>query len=118
MLFGDTEAFIFFLFHGVIGGLLIYGLFIFSPRGKTESEMLLEENEVLLEKVKKLSGQNRYLEDVTSFQQETLQRAEARETKNQLTQEKLNGELVRRGSQVQSLERALLEERSKARDRR
>ena len=111
----DYEAMMTYVINGSIGLLLILGLSNVPARVSTTAEWLLSENKQLREKNKRLSSFSRNLEDANASLQSTLKWAQGRETESQLTQDRLNGEVVRRGSQIRSLEFELLQERNKAR---
>ena len=111
----DYEAMLMYVIRGSIGLLLIYGLSNVPARVSTEVERLLSENEKLRKRNRHLSSFSRNLGDANASLQSTLKRAQDRETKIQLTRDRLNGEVVRRGSQIRSLEFELLQERNQAR---
>jgi hypothetical protein len=115
MLSIDIDAALTYTIRGLIGILLIYGLSSFPAKEKTEVDRLLAENKNLKEKFKHTSGHRRRLEDENASLQNTLQREKDRSRESQLAREKLNGELVRRESQIRSLELALNQERNMAR---
>jgi hypothetical protein len=114
----DLNALLTWIGNGVVGLLLIYGLFVASGKRQKKEERRLEENLSLLKKNKLLVGRNRSLTEVNTFLENTMKRNEDRNQESQLARERLNGETVRRGSKIRSLELALHQERTKARGRR
>ena len=113
----DIDAFLTFFIQGMFGILLLIAFFVPS-RHKSELEMLREENEALIRKKNHYYKQYRIQAGEISSLSETLDRERSSHKKTQLSRERLNGELVRRGSHIRSLELALQEERSKAKGRR
>ena len=114
----DIDAILTYLIHGLVGILLIYGFTNVPAKPVTEVEHLLLENKKLMRKNKHLFGFGRNQENVNTFLRQALQRSQDRDTESQLAQERLNGELVRRGNQIRSLEFALSQERNKVMGRR
>jgi protein subunit release factor B len=84
----------------------------------TEVQLLQNENQKLQKKNNHLFGTSRLLENANANLQETLRREDDRKRKSQLTQARLNSELVRRGNQIRSLELELYQERKKVTGRR
>jgi hypothetical protein len=118
MLLFDIDAILNDLIHGLIGILLIYGFTNVPAKPETEVDRLLLENKKLKGKNKHLFGFGRNVENVNTFLCQALQRSRDRDTESQLARERLNGELVRRGNQIRSLEFALSQERNKVKGRR
>lgn len=104
--------------HGLVGILFFYGLFSAPVEPDTKVRLLLHENDILTKKNKHLTGTSRILENANGHLQKTLRESDARMKESQLTQAKLNGEVVRRGNQIRSLERELYQERTKVTGRR
>lgn len=114
----DIDAILTDLMHGLLGLLLIYGVFNVPAKPETEVDRLLLENKKLKRKNKHLFGSGRNQENVNTFLRQALRRSQDRNTESQLAQERLNGELVRRGNQIRSLEFSLIQERNKVKGRR
>ena len=118
MLLFDIDAFLTWFIRGLLGILLIYGLTNVPARPDTEVTRLLDENKILKRKNKHLFGLSRNQENANTFLRQALQRSEDRNPESQLAWERLNGELVRRGNRIRSLELALIQERNKVMGRR
>jgi hypothetical protein len=114
----DIDVILTDLMHGLLGLLLIYGVFNVPAKSETEVDRLLLENKKLKRKNKHLFGFNRNLENANAFLRQALQRSQDRNPESQLARERLNGELVRRENQIRSLEIALIQERNKVMGRR
>ena len=114
----DIDASLTWFISGLLGLLFIYGLSSVPAKPEIEVDRLLDEIKHLKKKNRHLAGTSRNLENANAFLQKTLQRSEDRNPESQLARERLNGELVRRGNHIRSLEFALSQERNKVMGRR
>jgi hypothetical protein len=114
----NIHEFFEFVFAGTLGSILLFGWIASYNKPKTEEQYLREENEKLTRKCKHLSANCRQLQDVNTFLQGEQKRTDRCEKQSQLSQERLNEELVRRDKLIRSLERQIQELRSKERGRR
>jgi hypothetical protein len=113
MPFFEIDALLSWTITGLLGIVLVYGLTQTPVRRPTEEERLLNENNLLKKKYNHLFGQNRALGENNIFLLNRLGLMETQKQESQNTQASLNGELVRRGNQIRSLERRLWEERKR-----
>jgi hypothetical protein len=114
----DIDAILTDLMHGLLGLLLIYGVFNVPAKPETEVDRLLLENKELKRKNKHLFGTSRSQENANAFLHQALWRSRDCYKESQLARERFNGELVRRENQIRSLEIALIQERNKVMGRR
>ena len=80
--------------------------------------MLEEENEALEKKNKHFFGSNRLLQDQSSSLQSQLGEAQKRTEKSHLSQEELNGKVVRQKKLLRSKDFEIMDLRSKLKSRR
>ena len=106
------------LINGLLGILLVFGLSSTPAKPETKVKLLQNEIDNLKKKNKHLTGTSRLLENANGNLQKTVRQTDDRLKESQLTRARLNGEVVRRGNQIRSLEYELYLERKKVTGRR
>jgi FtsZ-binding cell division protein ZapB len=106
------------LINGLLGILLVFGLSSTPAKPETKVKLLQHEIDNLKKKNKHLTGTSRLLENANGNLQKTVRQTDDRLKESQLTRARLNGEVVRRGNQIRSLEYELYLERKKVTGRR